>query len=73
MKMLVVGKNGLVEYVNSLSFTVATRQMESLKSCLDPHMLCYFTMELIDPTTSGIIHAPATWIAVEDMCKKIMT
>ena len=60
MKILVAEENGLVECHNSLSFSVATILVESLKFRLDPHMSCYFNMELIDPTTSGGIHAPAT-------------
>ena len=70
MKISVVGGNGLVECMNSLSFTVATRLVESLKSRLDPCMPYYFAMELIDPTASRGIPSPTTWIAVEDICKK---
>ena len=70
MKIPVVGENGLVECMNSLSFTVATRLVESLKSRLDPCMPYYFAMELIDPTASRGIPSPTTWIAVEDICKK---
>ena len=70
MKISVVGKNGLVECMNSLSFTVATKLVESLKSCLDPYMPYYFAMELIDPTASRGIPLPTTWIAVDDICKK---
>ena len=70
MKISVVGENGLVECMNSLSFTVATKLVESLKSRLDPYMPYYFAMELIDPTASRGIPLPTTWIAVDDICKK---
>ena len=53
-------ENGLVECVNSLSFAVATRLVKTLKISLDPHIPCYFTLKIIDPTTSRGIHAPAT-------------
>ena len=70
MKIPVVGENGLVECMNSLSFPVATRLVESLKRRLDPYMLYYFAMELIDPIVSRGIPLPTTWIAVEHICKK---
>ena len=69
-KISVAGGNGLVECVNSLSFTVATRLMKSLKTRLDPRMACYFAIELIDPTALGGTHTPATWIDVDEICKK---
>ena len=50
MKISVVGKHGLVECMNLLSFTVATKLVESLKSHLDLYIPYYFSMELIDPT-----------------------
>ena len=61
MKIAVVGENALVECVNSLSFTVKTRLVGSLKSRIDPHMT----------TASRRIPLPTTWIAVEDMCKNM--
>ena len=70
MKISVLGKDGLVESMNSLSFTVATKLVESLKSRLDPYMPYYSAIELIDSTTLRGIPLPTTWIAVDDICKK---
>ena len=52
MKIPVVGKHGLVACVDSLSFSVANKLLESLESRLDPYMPYYLAMELIDPTGS---------------------
>ena len=30
----------------------------------------YFAIELIDPTALGGTHTPATWIDVDEICKK---
>ena len=49
---------------------MATKLVESLKSCLDPYMPYYFAMELIDPTASRGVPLPTIWIAVDDICKK---
>ena len=62
MKISVVGNHGLVECMDSLLFTVATKLVEILKSHLDSYMPFYFTMELIDPTASRGKHLPTTWI-----------
>ena len=66
-----VGKNGLIECMNSLSFAVENRLVESIKSRIDPRMPCYFDTELIDPTVSRGIPLPTTWIAVEYTCKNM--
>lgn len=70
MKISVVGNHGLVECMDSLLFTVATKLVERLKSCLDSYMPYYFAMELIDPTASRGKHLPTTWIDVNDIFKK---
>ena len=71
MKISVLGKDGLVESMNSLSFTVATKLVESLKSRLDPYMPYYSAIELINSTTSRGIPLPTTWIDVDGICKNM--
>ena len=52
IKIPVAGENGLVECMNSLSFTVANRLVEILKSRLHLHIPYYFSIELIYSTAS---------------------
>ena len=71
MKTPFVGNNGFMECMHSLSFTVETRLVESLKSRFDPFMTCYFATELSGPIDSKGSPLPTTWIAVEDTGEKI--
>lgn len=56
--------------MDSLLFLVEKKLVESLKSHLDPYTPYYFAMKLINQTASRGNHLPATWIAVDDICKK---
>ena len=69
MKISVVGKHGLVKFMDSLLFTLVTKLVKSIKSRLDPYIPYYFAMKLIDPKASRGNPLPTKWIAVDDICK----
>ena len=70
MNTTVVGKDGLVDTMDSLSSLVTNKLVESLDDRLKPHMPYYLAMELVDPTASGGNPLPITWNAVKDICEK---
>ena len=70
MKTPVVGKDGLVTSMDSLSSLVAEKLVTSLKDRIKPYMPYYLAMELIDPTAPRGNPLATTWNAVKDICEK---
>ena len=61
MMMPLIGKERLVNYLERISENVAKELVNSLENRLAPYMCFYSTMELIDPTATGVAISIETW------------